>query len=91
MTNHRFEVSIGPEEIVLRNVYQTISIINDILIAAWFISGSILFFYESTTTMGTWFFLIGSIELMIRPIIRLTRNIHIKRHTGLPAETDDDF
>lgn len=91
MTDHEFELNIGSEEIVLRNVYQTLSIINDILVAAWFIAGSILFFHESTTILGTWFFLIGSIELMIRPLIRLTRHVHIKRVTNRPAETEDDF
>ncbi|MEI3609374.1 YrhK family protein [Pseudogracilibacillus sp. SO10305] len=38
-----------------------------------------LFFSESTVTIGTWLFLIGSIQLLIRPIIRIIRNIHLKR------------
>jgi len=44
----------------------------------WFIIGSVLFFNESTTTAGTWLFLAGSVELLIRPIIRLSRNIHLE-------------
>ncbi|MGH3447789.1 MAG: YrhK family protein [Nocardioidaceae bacterium] len=73
---------IGHSEIVLRRRYEVLSIVNDMLVALWFIVGSILFFHESTTTLGTWLFLGGSIELMIRPLIRLSRHLHIGRVQG---------
>lgn len=69
---------IGSEELVIRQRYEVLSIANDILIAAWFIVGSIMFFSPSSTELGTWMFLIGSIELMIRPVIRLSRRVHLK-------------
>ncbi|RUQ97106.1 YrhK family protein [Labedella endophytica] len=72
------DIELGDRTLVLHNRYETLSILNDALIAVWFIVGSILFFDESTTTTGTWFFLAGSIELLIRPVIRLSRNIHIR-------------
>ena len=72
-------ITVGHEEMVVRGRWETVSIVNDILIAIWFIVGSILFFSESTTTVGTWFFLIGSIQLLIRPAIRLSRRVHLKR------------
>jgi len=72
------DLQLGDRELVLHNRYESLSIANDVLIAVWFIIGSILFFHESTTTAGTWLFLVGSIELLIRPAIRLSRNIHIK-------------
>lgn len=71
------DLELGNKELVLHNRYETLSIVNDVLIALWFIIGSILFFSESTTTIGTWFFLAGSVELLIRPVIRLSRNVHI--------------
>ena len=58
------------------------------MIAAWFIIGSILFFSESTTTAGTWMFLAGSVELLIRPVIRLSRNIHIKTVSRITNSND---
>ena len=79
----------GREELVIRHRYETLSIINDFLIASWFISGSILFFSEATQDMGTWCFLAGSIELAIRPTIRLIRHLHLRRVP--PAESDQDF
>lgn len=72
------EVDLGGRELVLHNRYESLSIVNDVLVAVWFIVGSILFFNESTATAGTWLFLAGSIELLIRPVIRLSRNIHIR-------------
>ena len=88
MTDHSIEFRIGHDEIVLRQRYEILSIVNDILVAVWFIVGSILFFSPSTSTAGVWLFLLGSIELMIRPLIRLVRRVHIGRVGG---ETARDF
>lgn len=78
----------GHDELVIRQRYEVVSIINDILIGVWFIVGSIFFFYPSFTKTGTWFFLAGSIELLIRPTIRLARRIHLQRRQP-PAHTAD--
>ncbi len=87
--NHGLEVALAGHELVLHNRYEVLSIVNDALIAVWFIIGSILFFHEDTATAGTWLFLVGSVELLIRPVIRLSRNIHIKKVTT--ARTSNDF
>ncbi|MBT9254640.1 YrhK family protein [Phycicoccus sp. MAQZ13P-2] len=84
------------DELVLRNRYETLSIVNDLLIAVWFLVGSILFFRESTTYAGTWFFVVGSAQLMLRPSIRLSRRIHLRRHRQRhggsgPTESSQDF
>ncbi len=85
------ELRIGHEEIVLRRRYEVASIANDLLIAVWFVIGSILFFSPDTARTGTWLFLIGSVQLMIRPAIRLSRRIHVQRVSGAPPETSGDF
>lgn len=82
------DIALGGWELVLHNRYETLSIVNDAMIAVWFIIGSILFFNEDTATAGTWLFLIGSVELLIRPVIRLTRNIHI-RTVSTSTNTND--
>ncbi|NHD18174.1 MULTISPECIES: YrhK family protein [Actinopolyspora] len=85
---------IGHEELSIRKRYEALSIVNDILIALWFVVGSVLFFWESTTFLGTWFFLVGSIELAIRPAIRLKRQLHLRRlHAPArsSAESEQDF
>lgn len=91
MSEKNFEFRIGHEEIVLRARYEILSIVNDILIAVWFIIGSILFFSDSTATLGTWLFLLGSVQLLIRPMIRLIRRVHIGKVGGDGAETSRDF
>lgn len=92
-THRPLVLTIGHEELVIRRRYETLSIANDFLIAVWFVIGSALFFSESTTVAGTWLFVIGSVELMIRPLIRLTRQVHLRRiHIGdKPTETALDF
>lgn len=81
---------IGHDELIIRRRYETLSIVNDVLIAVWFIAGSILFFSESTAYAGTWLFLAGSVELLVRPAIRLTRNLHVQGiGQGQPASNSD--
>ncbi|MFL1453043.1 YrhK family protein [Marinobacter sp. GN3S48] len=82
-------IRFGHDELVIRQRYEVISIINDILIGTWFIIGTIFFFFPSLAYAGTWLFLLGSIEMMIRPIIRLARRVHLRRyHTGVPRAVD---
>lgn len=87
-------IVIGHDEIVIRRRYEVLSIVNDVLIAVWFTVGSVLFLSEATTTAGTWLFVLGSVELMIRPAIRLTRHLHLRRlptRSGCPREATHDF
>lgn len=84
-------LSFGREELTLRDRYESASIVNDIVIALWFIVGSVLFFSESTSTLGTWFFLLGSIQMAIRPGIRLARRVHLRRLSpGHPCDSGFD-
>ncbi len=79
---------------MIRQRYEFISIANDVLIGLWFLVGTIMFFYPSMVYWGTWLFLIGSIEMLIRPTIRLVRHLHLKRfHANEDAgdEASGDF
>ncbi|HET8603796.1 MAG TPA: YrhK family protein [Marmoricola sp.] len=92
MTSHKaFTLEIGHEELVIRQRYETLSIANDVLIALWFLVGSILFFWEATTTAATWCFLLGSIEFLARPAIRLVRRVHLQRIGSSAPESAGDF
>lgn len=76
-------IHLGHEELVIRKRYETLSIVNDILIGLWFIVGSFLFFSESTSYAATWLFVIGSVEMLIRPLIRFARHVHLQKfHPG---------
>jgi hypothetical protein len=93
MTTGPLTIHIGHDELIIRKRYEVLSIVNDILVALWFIVGSILFFSDATTIAGTWCFLAGSVELLIRPLIRLSRRVHLTRIAGSSAavETSQDF
>lgn len=85
---------LGRRELVIRRRYEVLSIVNDILVAVWFIVGSFLFFSNATTYAGTWLFVVGSFELLVRPVIRLTRQVHLQRLPGRPGaahESGHDF
>ncbi|GHC81545.1 hypothetical protein GCM10007079_21630 [Nocardiopsis terrae] len=96
-SNRPLTVHIGHEELVVRQRYEALSILNDILIALWFIAGSIMFFFPEWTVAGTWCFLAGSVELLIRPLIRLGRQVNLSRvrartrPSGMPPEAPLDF
>ncbi|WP_275067266.1 YrhK family protein [Mammaliicoccus sciuri] len=49
------------------------------MLAMIFITGSFLFFNESTTFAGTVLFVIGSFQMLIRPLIAISRDIHISK------------
>lgn len=76
-------VHFGRDELVVRQRYEVLSIANDVLIGTWFLIGSVLFLSEALAHAGTWLFVIGSIEMLIRPVIRLARRVHLRRiHPG---------
>lgn len=77
-----FQLTVGREQLVIRRRYQFASIVNDFLIGLWFFIGSICFLDPDTERAGTWLFILGSGQLIIRPMIRLTHHIHLRR---LPA------
>lgn len=88
-TDAPWVVHFGHDELIVRQRYEVLSIINDILIGVWFVIGSFFFFSETLTYAGTWLFVVGSIELLIRPTIRLARRVHLQRyHPHVPGTAD---
>lgn len=64
-------------KIKIYDFYNIISNINDVVLALFFIIGSIYFFNEATTFNGTVCFLLGSIQLLFKPLISITKDIHV--------------
>ncbi|MGY4876846.1 YrhK family protein [Vreelandella aquamarina] len=79
--------TIGHRELVVHQRYEVLSMINDFILGVWFTIGSFCFFYEGEIqTIGVWLFVIGSIQLLIRPAIRLHRYVYFKK---LPDTNQD--
>lgn len=72
-------LTIGNEQLVIRRRYEVMSILNDFLIALWFLAGSILFLWPSQEKLAIWFFIIGSSQFLIRPMLRLASHIHLQK------------
>jgi hypothetical protein len=70
---------LGDEQIVIRRRYEVVSILNDFLIAIWFLAGSILFLWPSQEKVAIWLFIIGSGQFLLRPMLRLASHIHVQR------------
>ncbi len=75
-------IRLGHEELIIRRRYEVLSIVNDFMVALWFMVGSIFFLRQSLVTVGTWLFIVGSAQLLIRPTIRLAAHFHLQK---LPA------
>lgn len=75
--NKKLDVDIGQDHIVIQRRYDALGAVNDMLIAIWFLIGSFFFLKESLTTDGTWLFIAGSAQLLIKPLIKLIGLIHV--------------
>ncbi|MBW0090333.1 YrhK family protein [Pseudonocardia sp. KRD-184] len=59
--------------------YQRIYTVVEFAAALAFVVGSVLFFFPSQQTPGTWFFLVGSVLFAARPTVRVLRDYHLAR------------
>jgi len=72
------QLAVDERRLQLQHRYEWLHIANDIVIALWFIIGSIFFFYAKLSYAGTWLFVLGSTQMMIGPVIRILHKIHLK-------------
>lgn len=69
--------------IIVKRRYEMLGAFNDLLIAVWFLIGSFFFLSNTLTEDGTWLFIVGSAQLLIRPIITIVGLLHVKKITRL--------
>ena len=75
----KLNVNIGQDHVVIQRRYDALGAVNDLLIAIWFLIGSFFFLKDSLMTDGTWLFILGSAQLLIKPMIKLVSLIHVGR------------
>ncbi|KUI97581.1 hypothetical protein VRK_31440 [Vibrio sp. MEBiC08052] len=78
-TKTKLDINIGSEHLVIQQRYEALSAFNDLLIAIWFLIGSFFFLSNSLVESGTWLFIVGSAQLLIKPFIKLTSLVHLYR------------
>lgn len=77
--NRKWGMDIVQRHIIIQRRYEALGALNDLLIAIWFLIGSFFFLNESLTQDGTWLFIVGSAQLIIKPLIKLTSLVHVKK------------
>ncbi|MDG0843721.1 YrhK family protein [Staphylococcus equorum] len=61
----------------LTMIYKALYQLNDIVLGIIFLIGSFLFFSDTTVTIGTVLFVIGSIQMTVRPLIAFSHDLHL--------------
>ena len=85
-------LTLGNQEIVLRQRFELLAIINDIGIFLFFTVGSIAFYWHELFNVGVTMFVIGSAQLGFRPLIRFFRRVRLHKLTqGTPTEVAQHF
>lgn len=67
----------GRFRIYFQNYYTIISLINDILIGGLYLIGSIAVFLDGAKWISQWSYLAGAFFMLMRPTIKIIRNIFI--------------
>ncbi|EFD93080.1 MAG: hypothetical protein BJBARM5_0237 [Candidatus Parvarchaeum acidophilus ARMAN-5] len=58
--------------------YKILGLLNDFMIGFEFLTGSFEFLPGNSTVIGVYLFIAGSAQILIVPIIKIARDIHIK-------------
>jgi hypothetical protein len=77
--NPEIDVDLGHRHVVIKRRYEALGAFNDLLIALWFLIGSIFFLNQSLAESGTWLFIVGCAQLLIKPALKLSSLIHVSR------------
>ncbi len=70
--------NLDQDHIIVQRRYEALGAANDFLIAVWFLIGSFFFLKQALMIDGTWLFILGSSQLLIKPIIKLISLVHVK-------------
>ncbi|MGI8313664.1 YrhK family protein [Halobacillus mangrovi] len=74
------DISMGKHEIFFKKEYKILYTVNEFLLGLWFLIGSICFYFEELKTWGVTLFVLGSMQMLIRPSIRLVHSFHMRKH-----------
>jgi len=77
--NQELDFGLGHRHVVIQRRYEALGAVNDLLIAIWFLIGSFFFLNQSLVESGTWLFIVGCTQLLIKPALKLSSLIHVKQ------------
>jgi len=83
-----FEFDIGSFGVFFNKKYHLVSTVNDLMLGIWFVAGSVFFLFHSTMMAGTILFILGSLQLLARPILKLLHGFFIRKETEQEMKED---
>lgn len=78
--NEYVDIQMGKHDVFFKKGYNILYTINELLLGIWFLIGSIFFYFEPMKTWGVTLFVLGSVQMLIRPTIRLAHRFHLRKH-----------
>ncbi|MDN6296361.1 MAG: YrhK family protein, partial [Alkalibacterium sp.] len=82
-------VKLGKFRFYFQNYYTIVSLVNDILIGSLYLLGSITSVLEGPQWIQKWSYLAGALFLLMRPILKIVRNIFIYNKKEFQNEVND--
>lgn len=77
--NPELDIDLGRRHVVIQRRYEALGALNDLMIAVWFLIGSVFFLHHSLVESGTWLFIVGCTQLLIKPMLKLASLVHVSR------------
>ncbi len=74
-----WDLDLAHRHVVIQRRYEALGALNDLMIAVWFLIGSTFFLDKTLVESGTWLFIAGCIQLLIKPALKLSSLIHVGR------------
>ncbi|WP_078548407.1 YrhK family protein [Litchfieldia alkalitelluris] len=71
LDENTLQIYLGKKKVIIKNRYQLIYYLNNIIQGLFYTAGSILFLYDFSNVIAISFFLAGSILMVCRSLIQL--------------------
>lgn len=84
--NKFLDIQVGTYELSFNKKYRFIALLNDFTLGLFFLIGSVFFLFESTKTAGVILFIIGSAQLLARPIIKIMHAFKFSKFKNHPEK-----
>jgi hypothetical protein len=74
-------IKVGNFRLYFQNYYTLISLVNDLLLGAMYLSGSLIQAFTTQDRLGMYLFIFAGFFLLMRPVIRIVHNVYLyKEH-----------
>ncbi|WP_454193434.1 YrhK family protein [Paenibacillus sp. Marseille-Q7038] len=76
---HRKKHSLVKKRIETRNRYETVHVASEIVTAILYLVGSFFLFYPDLKVIGSIMFILGSIQMLVRALIRMSYMVKLRK------------